>query len=159
EDAESVIESLDRTGEVDTRLKTLYRLAQKLSAAMELRKLVEKLAEECIDLFNADRVMVMLTVDEDGRKVKPVVTRHKGSDPDADGDSPISRTILKEVFDRKEAILCTDARDDERFLSGQSIVEQNFRAFLCAPFIHQGKISGILQIDSAREQTFSDDDL
>ena len=159
EDAESVIESLDRTHEADTRLKTLYRLAQKLSAAMELRKLVEKLAEECVELFKADRVTVMLTVDEDGRKVKPVVTKHRAGDSEAEGDSPISRTILKEVFDGKEAIRCTDARDDERFLSGQSIVEQNVRAFLCAPFIHQGKITGILQLDSSREQSFSDEDL
>jgi diguanylate cyclase (GGDEF)-like protein len=159
EDAESVIESLDRTHEADTRLRTLYRIAQKLSTAMEQRKLVEKLADECLETFKADRVTVMLTVDEDGRKVKPFATRIRGGDPDGDGDSPISRTILKEVFDAKEAIRCSDARDDERFLSGQSIVEQNVRAFICAPFIHQGKITGILQLDSSRERTFSDDDL
>ena len=158
EDAESVIESLDRTNEGDSRLKTLYRLAQKLSAQMELNKLIEKLADECLDLFKADRATVMLTVDEDGRKVRPLVTRHRGGAGEGE-ETAVSRTIIKEVFNLKEAILCTDTRDDERFLSGQSIVDSNLRAFICAPFLSQGRITGILQIDSSHEHSMSEEDL
>ncbi len=158
EDAESVIESLDRTNEADSRLKTLYRIAQKLSSQMELNKLIEKLADECIEIFKADRATVMLTVDEDGRKVRPVVTRHREGEHEGE-ETAVSRTIIKEVFNAKEAILCTDTRDDERFLSGQSIVEQNLRAFICAPFMSQGRITGILQVDSSREHSLSEDDL
>src|SRR5262245_4873908 len=100
EDADSVIESLDRTSEseADSRLKTLYRLAQKLSMQMELNKLIEKLADECIDQFKADRVTVMLTMDEDGRKVRPIVTRHRGKAEDSESETAVSRTIIKEVF-------------------------------------------------------------
>ncbi|MEZ0230587.1 MAG: diguanylate cyclase [Planctomycetota bacterium] len=159
EDAESVIESLDRTSEADSRLKTLYRLAQKLSMQMELNKLIEKLADECIDLFKADRTTVMLTMDEDGRKVRPIVTRHREGDKETDAETTVSRTIIKEVFNLKEAILCTDTHDDARFLSGQSIVDQNLRAFICAPFLSQGRITGILQIDSSREHSLSEEDL
>ncbi|MBI3725638.1 diguanylate cyclase [bacterium] len=159
EDADSVIESLERGSQVaDTRLKTLYSLAHKLSTAMELRKLVERLAEETLELFKADRSTVMLTVDEDGRKVRPVVTRYKDGEREGE-DTQISRTIVKEVFSCKDAILCTDALDDARFLSGKSIVDQNVRSFICAPLVHQGKMTGILQIDSTREQTFSQEDL
>ncbi len=159
EDADSVIESLDRTNEADSRLKTLYRLAQKLSTQMELNKLLEKLADECIEIFKADRATVMLTVDEDGRKVRPLVTRHREGEHETEGEATVSRTIIKEVFNAKEAILCTDTRDDARFLSGQSIVDQNLRAFICAPFVSQGRITGILQVDSSREHSLAEEDL
>jgi diguanylate cyclase (GGDEF)-like protein len=159
EDADSVIESLDRSNEADSRLRTLYRLAQKLSSQMELNKLLEKLADEMLEIFKADRATVMLTVDEDGRKVRPLVTRYRGGDKDGEHETTVSRTIIKEVFNAKEAILCTDAQEDARFLNGQSIVDQNLRAFICAPFVHQGRITGILQIDSSREHSLSDEDL
>ena len=158
EDAESVIESLDRSGVgggSDQRLRVLFRLAHRLSSTLVLRRLGDKLAEELLEIFDADRVFV-LTMEDDQKRLKPLANRCR----EGRGDSKeISRTIIKEVLSTKEAVLCSDALDDARFLSGKSIVESNVRSFMCVPCLHQSRVVALIQVDSSRERSFEGDDL
>ncbi|HBP16713.1 MAG TPA: hypothetical protein DEA08_02825, partial [Planctomycetes bacterium] len=161
EDAESVIETLapervQKGKSKDQRLKILFRLAHHLSSTLLLRRLGDKLAEEVLDIFDADRVFV-LTMEEDQKRLRPLASRSRYSDQDSSGD--ISRTIIKEVLSTKEAVLCSDAMDDARFLSGQSIVDSNMRSFMCVPCIHHSRVVALLQVDSSTERSFSGDDL
>ena len=161
EDAESVIETLapervHKGKSKDQRLKILFRLAHRLSSTLLLRRLGDKLAEEVLDIFDADRVFV-LTMEEDQKRLRPLASRSRYSDQDSSGD--ISRTIIKEVLSTKEAVLCSDAMDDARFLSGQSIVDSNMRSFMCVPCIHHSRVVALLQVDSSTERSFSGDDL
>ena len=157
EDADSMLESLDRTAVADQRLKILFRLAHKLSATLDLRRLGETVAEEALEIFAADRVMV-LTMDEEQKRLRPLSSRSR--DERQDGEEPaVSRTIIKEVLNSKDGVLCSDALDDARFLSGKSIVDSNVRAFLCVPCLQHGKIVAIIQVDSSRERSFNEEDL
>jgi diguanylate cyclase (GGDEF)-like protein len=157
EDAESVIETLapDRSKSADQRLKILFRLAHRLSSTLVLRRLGDKLAEEVLDIFDADRVFV-LTMEEDQKRLRPLASRTQTT---ADSGNEISRTIIKEVLSTKEAVLCSDAMDDARFLSGQSIVDSNVRSFMCVPCIHHSRVVALLQVDSSVERSFSERDL
>lgn len=155
EDADSVIESLDRSNAVDQRLKLLLRLVNRLSATLDLQRLCDKLAEQLCDAFDADRVVVLTMEDE--RRLKPVATRSKGDA--ADETYAPSRTVIREVLNTKEGVLCTDAVDDERFLSGKSLVDSNVRSFMYVPCVHHSRIVAILQVDSSRERSFKEEDL
>jgi len=157
EDAESVLESLDQLGgNADTRLRTLYKVFHELSQIIQMRQLLERLAEICVELFGGDRAFVLL-LDEDSNRLKFKAARTRSG---MNESNDFSRTIIKEVFKTKEAVLCLDAMDDERFLSGQSIVDQNLRSFMCVPFMYQGKLTGIVQVNSSDEgEPFSSDDL
>lgn len=155
EDADSVIESLDRSNAVDQRLKLLLRLVNRLSATLDLQRLCDKLAEQLRDVFDADRAVVLTMEDE--RRLKPVATRSRG---DAAEEAYIpSRTVIREVLNTKEGVLCTDAVDDERFLSGKSIADSNVRSFMYVPCVHHSRIVAILQVDSSRERSFKEEDL
>lgn len=155
EDAESVIESLDRSNNVDQRLKLLLRLVNRLSATLDLQRLCDKLAEQLCDAFDADRVVVLTMEDE--RRLKPVATRAKNEA--AEETYAPSRTVIREVLNTKEGVLCTDAVDDERFLSGKSLVDSNVRSFMYVPCVHHSRIVAILQVDSSRERSFKEEDL
>ena len=157
EDADSMLESLDRTQSADQRLKVLFRLAHKLSATLDLRRLGETTAEEVLEIFAADRVMV-LTMDEEQKRLRPLATRARDDRLEGE-EAVVSRTIIKEVLNTKDGVLCTDALDDARFLSGKSIVDSSVRSFLCVPCLQHGKIVAILQVDSSRERSFNEDDL
>ena len=157
EDADSMLESLDRTQAADQRLKVLFRLAHKLSTTLDLRRLGETTAEEVLEIFAADRVMT-LTMDEEQKRLRPLATRTRDDRPEGD-DAVVSRTIIKEVLNTKDGVLCTDALDDARFLSGKSIVDSSVRSFLCVPCLQHGKIVAIIQVDSSRERSFNEDDL
>jgi diguanylate cyclase (GGDEF)-like protein len=156
EDAESVIESLDRSNAVDQRLKVLFRLAHDLSGILVLRRLGDKLAREVMKIFSADRVFV-LSMEEDLKRLKPLATRSRSDR--SDGDDVVSRTIIKTVLGSKEALLCGDALDDDRFLSGKSIVDSNMRSFMCVPCIHQSRVVALIQVDSTQERSFTAEDL
>lgn len=158
EDAESVIETLDRDrgSGGDQRLGVLFRLAHRLSSTLILKQLGDQLGEELLDVFDAERAFV-LVMDEDQKRLRPLASRRR--DDTLDGGSDISRTIIKEVLSTKEAVLCSDTLDDARFLSGKSIVESNLRSFMCVPCIHHSRVVALIQIDSTRESSFSADDL
>jgi diguanylate cyclase (GGDEF)-like protein len=157
EDADSMLESLDRTQAADQRLKLLFRLAHKLSTTLDLRRLGETTAEEVLEIFAADRVMV-LTMDEEQKRLRPLTTRTRDERLEGE-EAVVSRTIIKEVLNTKDGVLCTDALDDARFLSGKSIVDSSVRSFLCVPCLQHAKIVAILQVDSSRERSFNEDDL
>lgn len=149
EDAESVIESIDQSGDGhDNRLQTLYRVTHELCQIIDLRQLIDRLAAICIELFPADRAIIFV-MDEDNGKLKPMANRHRFNQYPSSAD--YSRTIIKEVFRTKEAVLSVNAMDDDRFLSGQSIVDQNLRSFMCVPLLHQNNITGMIQINSTEE--------
>jgi diguanylate cyclase (GGDEF)-like protein len=155
EDADSVIESLDKSNAVDQRFKLLLRLVNRLSATLDLQRLCDKLAEQLLDAFEADRVVILTMEDE--RRLKPIATRSR-IDPGEEVYQP-SRTVIREVLNTKEGVLCTDAVDDARFLSGKSIVDSNVRSFMYVPCVHHSRIVAILQVDSSRERSFKEADL
>jgi diguanylate cyclase (GGDEF)-like protein len=156
EDAESVLESLDRSNSADQRLKVLFRLAHELSGVRQLRRLGDKIAKEVLKIFDADRVLV-LSMEEDQKRLKPLASR--SSTDRGDGDDVVSRTIIKLVLGTKEALLCADALDDARFLSGKSIVDSNMRSFMCVPCINQSRVIALIQADSTQERSFTVEDL
>lgn len=156
EDADSVIESLDRSNSVDQRLKLLLRLVNRLSATLDLQRLCDKLAEQLCEVYDADRVVILTMEDE--RRLKPVATRSKSERLEGEAYAP-SRTVIREVLNTKEGVLCTDAVDDERFLSGKSIVDSNVRSFMYVPCVHHSRIVAILQVDSSKERSFKEEDL
>lgn len=156
EDADSVIESIDHVGSADSRLRTLYKVTHELTQIMDLRLLVDRLATVCLDLFDGDRAFV-LVLDDETNRLRPMASKERGGH---NVGAEYSRTIIREVFRTKEAILCVDAQDDDRFLSGQSIADQDLHSFMCVPFVHQNSVTGMLQVNSAIDgDPFSADDL
>jgi len=156
EDADSMLESLDRSHAADQRLKTLLRLAHRLGSTLDLRRLGDKISDEVLQIFTADRVFV-LTMEDEQKRLKPLASRCRDDRPE--GEDVLSRTIIKEVLNTKEGVLCTDALDDARFLSGKSIVDSNVRSFLCVPCIHHSRVLALIQVDSSRERSFNEEDL
>ena len=73
----------------------------------------------------------------------------------------ISRTIVKQVIDSKQAILSKDAASDERFDMSQSIADFRIRSLICAPLIDSdGRVLGILQVDTKdHKKQFGQEDL
>jgi sigma-B regulation protein RsbU (phosphoserine phosphatase) len=61
----------------------------------------------------------------------------------------LSRTILNELLGKKEAILISDARIDERFAEQQSIISAGIRSALAVPLYDEGKVFGVLYADTS----------
>jgi signal transduction histidine kinase len=60
----------------------------------------------------------------------------------------ISRTILDYVLDRREGVLTSDAQDDDRFSSGNSVVRTGVREAICVPLQGRYDIVGVIYVDT-----------
>src|SRR4029077_1270972 len=93
----------------------------------------------------ADRAFIVMRT-EDGKLV-PLATKVRRED--TEDTIRVSRTIVNQVMQAKEAILSADAATDQKFEMSQSIADFRIRAMMCAPLLDsEGNAMGVLQIDT-----------
>ena len=129
----------------DTKLAAITELATSLSGKIEKNQLLERFLDSLFKIFvQAERGFVLLQ-DARGRLV-PSVFRL----PDAEKNQPfkLSRTILTNAIESKQAVLSADAMSDERFDMSQSIADFRIRSIMIAPLISNQKTLGVIQLDS-----------
>ncbi|NUQ62416.1 MAG: GAF domain-containing protein, partial [Pirellulales bacterium] len=95
----------------------------------------------------ADRGCIML-VDPDTKKLVPKVRRTRGGARTEDRIT-ISQTILDYVTQRKEGVLTSDARDDDRWNPAASILKAGVREAICVPLQGRYDVVGIIYIDTS----------
>jgi signal transduction histidine kinase len=80
----------------------------------------------------------------------------------------ISRTILDYVLDHHEGVLTSDAQEDDRFASGNSVVRTGVREAICVPMRGRYDTVGLIYVDTTTplieavdggQRRFSDDHL
>ena len=129
-----------------SNLQIMYRTALAVSHTLDIDQLLHRIMELIFEWVEADRGLIMLASPETG-EVEPAVSRNrKGAK--ADEKLSVSRTILDYVLQHKEGVLTSDARDDERWEAGGSIVNQGVREAICVPMQGRYGIVGVIYIDT-----------
>ena len=143
----------------EAKLKALLEIGQNLGQAVSLGEVLPKVMDSLFAIFlQADRGFVVLKDSNTGQLV-PKALKHRREDS-AD-QIRISRTIVKEVMETREAILSADAATDSRFDMAQSIVDFQIHSMMCAPLVaSNGKVLGVIQVDTMdQRQRFTQEDL
>jgi adenylate cyclase len=141
------------------RLQAMVKVSQDLGTLTKPEALLAKVMDSIFDMFpNADRAFIMLR-DAASRELVPAMGRNRDTESPT-REFPISRTIISTVVEKKQSILSSDAQKDGRFASRHSIVDLSIRSLMCAPFICQGELLGIISVDTmSSKHVFSADDL
>jgi DNA-binding NtrC family response regulator len=142
------------------------RAAQLLQAVM--RAMVEErrpqavfdlLLDSLIEFTGAERGFFILHAPAaKGRKKGPppersiVAARNMGREAVQDAAAKISRTIERQVLERGEPVLVTDADVDERFTGTDSIVDMQLRSILAVPVPGVGGPGGTIYLDHRFER-------
>ncbi len=124
----------------------LAQVAKTLLQVEDLEPVLEKVLDVVFDYLLVDRGFIVL-FDESGAP-KLECYRLRDTEPGAEPEVPISRTILDMVTRQKVALLTHDAQADQRFEAGQSIRIYQIRSAMCAPLWHREKIIGVIYVDS-----------
>jgi len=98
------------------------------------------------DIVHAERAAVFLA--REGSETLTLVT-YRLSDQKSSDSFAISRSIVREVLDKKMAVLFSDLISDERFAKQESIVVSGIRSAMAVPLINEQKVLGILYTDTA----------
>ncbi len=125
----------------------MYRTALAVSHTLDIDQLLQRIMELIFEWVEADRGCIML-MDPLNKTLQPKVRRtRKGAR--ADGRITISKTILDYVVERNEGVLTSDARQDERWDPGGSIVQMGVREAICVPMQGRYDVVGVIYIDTS----------
>lgn len=158
-DISSGREGLRLTVNTESKLKALLDIVQSLGRAVSLNEVLPKVLESLFSIFiQADRGFIVLKDSGTGRLI-PKAVKHRH---DAEAEQiRISRTIVNDVMERKEAVLSADAAKDSRFGMAESIADFQIRSMMCSPLVgSDGKVLGVIQIDTTDpRRRFNNEDL
>jgi phosphoserine phosphatase RsbU/P len=134
------------TTSTDVRLAALIEITQNLARAVELESVLPKVLDTLFKIFvQADRAFVVLRGANGELAPKWLKTRQNGQ---AEAFR-ISRTVMREVMDTKQAILSLDASSDERFEMANSVADFKIRSMAVAPLLDSnGEPLGAIQMDT-----------
>lgn len=141
------------------KLKALVEIGQSLGKAIGLSEVLGKVLDCLFSIFpQADRGFIVLKSGETGRLVPKSVKHRRNEDSQT---IRISRTIVNDVINSKEAVLSADAANDSRFDMSESVIDFHIRSMMCAPLVStDGDVLGVLQIDTLdQRKRFSREDL
>ena len=143
----------------ESKLRALIEITENLGKVLDLDKVLSGVLDSLFKIFiQADRGFVVLRDPASGALVpRAIKYRHGPSDETA----RISRTIVRQAMETRQAILSADAASDERFDLSQSIADFKIRSMMCAPLINSdGEPLGVIQVDTQNQRSrFQQDDL
>ncbi len=156
-DVSSSMRGVQLTATPEAKLAALLEITQGLGGAISLDKVFPQVFASMFKIFvQADRGFIVMK-NEEGVLVPRWTQARRGNEDTI----RISRTIVNQVIDTKEAILSADAATDSRFEMSQSIADFRIRSMMCAPLVDtSGKAFGALQIDTLDQRSrFQAEDL
>ncbi|HEX6105290.1 MAG TPA: adenylate/guanylate cyclase domain-containing protein [Gemmatimonadales bacterium] len=138
------------------KLSLLLAAAQKLSAELDLDRLLRAIVDTTFEVMNVDRVSILLRDRTTGELV-PTIARSRLGDTQL---QQVPRSIVDKVVQERVAVVSHNAPADARF-KGRSIVMQSVRSAMCSPLMASSdEVLGLLYVDNlTAANTFTDEDL
>ncbi len=143
----------------EVKMQALYDIMQAVRGSLDLDEVMAKILDALFRIFmQADRGFIILRESTDDPIVIKAVKHRRETDEEK---TRISRTIINQVMESREAILSADAASDERFDMSQSIADFRIRSMMCAPLVDSdGNALGVIQVDTLDQRSrFREDDL
>lgn len=130
-----------------SNLQVMYRTALAVSHTLDIDQLLQRILELIFEWVEADRGCIML-MEPTTKSLQPKAHRtRKGIR--ADQPITISKTILDYVTQRNEGVLTSDARQDDRWSPGGSIVQMGVCEAICVPMQGRYDVVGVVYIDTS----------
>jgi signal transduction histidine kinase len=133
------------TGET-ARLAALYQVSRALGSSLDLDATLQVVMDAAIRLTRAERGFLML--DDDGRGLVFRVARDAAGTALDQSRFQISHTIVDEIMATGQPVITTNARQDPRFSTQDSVVQFALRSILAVPLSVRGRAIGVLYVDN-----------
>jgi signal transduction histidine kinase len=124
----------------------MYETIQAVSHILDLDQLLSRIMELIFKSIEADRGCIMLRT-PGGSEFEPKAVRWREG-VNSDEKIAVSRTVMDHVLREKQGVLVSDASQDARFNTGQSIVRFGIREVICVPMKGRHETLGVLYLDT-----------
>ena len=148
--------------EAQERRQDLFAVMSQVGIALLSPWALDEVLDEILRLIfegvPADRSLLLLK-GKDDRQLACRVSRCRDGALDP-ANVQISAAIQREVIDKGQSVLTSDALEDERFRDQQSIVVSGIRSVMAVPISVQSQVLGMIYVDSpVSANIFTEDDL
>lgn len=133
------------------QLRALAQTAALINSTLELEKVLARAMDTVIGLTDAERGYILLRNEETG-EMEFTIGRKIGREAIEDGEFNISRSIVEEVIETGSPIVTTNAQNDSRFRSLESVMSYALRSILCVPLLHRDQVNGVVYVDNRIRQ-------
>lgn len=134
----------------EAKLAAILEIMKSLGKAVALDAVLPKVLDSLFTIFiQADRGFIILKDDSGQLSPRWTKTRRPGQEEMV----RVSRTVLREVMQTKQAVISMDASNDQRFDGSQSVADFRIRSMIVAPLLDsEGEPIGAIQIDSVQQK-------
>jgi len=140
-----------------SHLQALAGIGQVVNSTLEVDEVLQIVMDTIVRLTEAERGFLMLRDERGEMAIR--IARNWEQESINQNESSISRTIVQRVIDGGEAVLTTNAREDQRFSGQESIIAFNLRSILCVPLMVKTELIGVIYTDNRiRTGIFSESD-
>jgi signal transduction histidine kinase len=129
-----------------SNLQVMYHTALAASHTMDIEQLLARIMDLIFEWVEADRGCVML-VEGESNQLQPKVRQNRPGVRTGEKMS-LSKTILDFVMEKREGVLTSDAKADQRWDAGGSIVTMGVREAICVPMQGRYGVVGVIYIDT-----------
>ncbi|MBK9780806.1 MAG: GAF domain-containing protein [Anaerolineales bacterium] len=140
------------------RMEALAGVGSVINSSLGLKKVLDEVMDSLIVLMKAERGFLMLKDEKGDFRVQ--IARDANNQDLTEDVFSISKSIVRQVLERGETVLTTNARTDPRFEQQASVAAYQLLSILCAPLKVKDELIGVIYVDN-RAQTgiFSSDEL
>jgi PAS domain S-box-containing protein len=129
-----------------SNMQALAQIGGVVNSSLELDEVLRIVMDNIVRLTKAERGFLMLRNDK-GEMVTQVA-RNWEQESIRSAEAATSRTVVQRVVDSGEAIITTNAQDDQRFSGQASIVALSLRSILCVPLKVKNDLIGVVYADN-----------
>lgn len=146
--------------ELVKRMQAMVKVSMALGATTSLDELTACITEQIFELFpGAERAFVMLH-EQKKLRLLPLSVRYRDRRKTPSKNIGISRSVVKNVVENKQAVLIEDTQSDRLYGQQESLVDLAIRSVMCVPILYQDQVLGLVEVDSRdATNTFSAEDL
>jgi len=143
---EQISEKLELFQKEHSNMLALADVGQVINSSLELDEVLRIVMDNIVRLTKAERGFLMLR-DENGEMAIRMGRNWEMESINAN-EVNVSQTVVQKVIETGEAIVTTNAQEDQRFLGHASIVAFNLRSILCVPLMVKNDLIGVIYTDN-----------
>jgi adenylate cyclase len=129
-----------------TNLLELAGIGQVVNSTLELDAVLQIVMDTIVRLTRAERGFLMLR--DEQNEMTTHIARNWEQESINPSEFAISRTIMQKVMETGAPVLTTNAQEDPRFGTQESIVAYSLRSILCVPLKVKDELIGLIYADN-----------
>ncbi len=146
-DLDALAKQVEETQTEIQRLRAVGDTAELINSTLDFDDVLNAVMDTVIRLTGAERGYLMLR-NAETKEMQFRVARNIEQRNLDEAESMVSRTIVSEVTRTGLPVVTTNAAQDTRFSTQQSVVSFALRSILCAPLTVKGEVTGVIYADN-----------